>query len=196
MVTPRKTITGIRELSRGRVLVQLDGEDWRVLPADVVVRARLSPGTELDRGRIRDVARERRRKAALDAAGAALRVRDLPTQRLEERLERRGIAPAQRAEALATLKRAGVVDDERYARNRALALAGRGAGDAAIRYDLEQHGVAGELVEEALAGLEPEQQRADRIVSARGRSPATARFLARKGFGEDLVETAAGEVLG
>jgi regulatory protein len=189
-------VTGLRKQRGGNVLVQLDGEDWRVLPADVVVRARLSPGTELDRRRLRDVARERRRAAAFDAAGAALRVRDFPAQRLEQRLERRGIPPAHRAEALATLKRAGLVDDERYARNRALALAGRGAGDAAIRYDLEQQGLTAELIGEALAGLEPEQLRADRIVAARGRSPATARFLGRKGFGEDSVEAAAGEVLG
>ncbi len=189
-------VTGLREQRGGRVLVQLDGEDWRVLPADVVVRARLSPGTELDRRRLRDVARERRRAAAFAAAGAALRVRDLPAQRLEQRLERRGIPAAHRAEALETLKRTGVVDDERYARNRALALAGRGAGNAAIRYDLEQQGIAGEVIEEALGSVEPERLRADRIVAARGRSPATARFLARKGFGEESVEAAAGKVLG
>ena len=53
-----------------------------------------------------------------------------------------------------------------------------------------------ELVEEAVAGLEPETARAERIVASRGRSPATARFLARKGFGEAAVEWAAGEVLG
>jgi regulatory protein len=189
-------VTGLREQSGGRVLVQLDGEDWRVLPADVVVRARLSPGTELDRGRLRDVARERRRAAAFAAAGAALRAQDLPARRLEQRLEGRGIPAPQRAEALAALGRAGIVDDERYARNRALALAGRGAGDAAIRYDLERRDLAAESIEAALQALEPEQARADRIVAVRGRSPATARFLARKGFGEDSVEAAAGEVLG
>jgi len=189
-------VTGLREQRGGRVLVQLDGQDWRVLPADVVIRARLSPGTELDRQRLRDVARERRRAAAFATAGAALRVRDLPAQRLDQRLERRGIAPADRAEALAALKSAGIVDDERYARNRALALAGRAAGDAAIRYDLEQQGIARDVIEDAIAGLDSEQSRAERIVAGRGRSPATARFLARKGFGEDSVESAAGEVLG
>jgi hypothetical protein len=51
-------------------------------------------------------------------------------------------------------------------------------------------------VKAALAGLEPEAARAERIVASRGRSPATARFLARKGFGEEAVESAAGEVLG
>ncbi len=35
-------------------------------------------------------------------------------------------------------------------------------------------------------------KRARRIISARGGGPATARYLARKGFGEDAVETAFG----
>jgi SOS response regulatory protein OraA/RecX len=178
------------------VLVQIDGHDWREFPTDVVVRARLTPGTELDRPRLREVARERRRTRTLAAAGRVLRVRDLPARALDVRLERRGFAPADRAGTLATLQGAGVLDDARFARNRALALAGRCLGDAAIRFDLDEHGVAPDLVEEALAGLEPECMRAERIVAVRGRSIATARFLARKGFAEDAVESAAGEVLG
>ena len=178
------------------MLVQIDGRDWRVLPAEVVVRARLTPGTELDRPRLREVARERRRTHALAAAGRVLRTRDLSTKALDARLERRGVAAADRAGALAALHDAGVVDDARFATNRALALAGRSLGDAAIRFDLEQHGVAADVVEEALAALDPETARAERVVASRGRSPATARFLARKGFGEDVLESAAGEVLG
>jgi regulatory protein len=189
-------VTALRARRGGRVLVQLDGHDWRELPEDVVVRTRLVPGTELDRPRLREVARERRRANALASAARVLRIRDLPTNALDARLERRGIAAADRARAVSALQGAGVVDDERFARNRALALAGRSVGDAAIRFDLERYGVPAEVVEEALEGLEPESARAARIVAARGRSPATARFLARKGFGEDAVESAVGEVLG
>jgi len=189
-------VTALRARRGGRVLVQIDGHDWRELPEDVIVRASLTPGTELDRPRLREVARERRRVQALAAAGRTLRTRDLPARALDVRLERRGIRAADRARALSTLQGAGLVDDGRFARNRALALAGRCLGDAAIRFDLEEYGVEPELVEEAVAGLEPETARAERIVASRGRSPATARFLARKGFGEDAVESAGGEVLG
>jgi SOS response regulatory protein OraA/RecX len=189
-------VTALRARRGGRVLVQIDGHDWRELPEDVIVRASLTPGTELDRPRLREVARERRRAQALAAAGRTLRARDLPARALDVRLERRGIRAADRARALSTLQGAGLVDDGRFARNRALALAGRCLGDAAIRFDLEEYGVEPELVEEAVEGLEPESARAERIVASRGRSPATARFLARKGFGEAAVESAAGEVLG
>jgi SOS response regulatory protein OraA/RecX len=193
-VAPR--VTALRARRGGRVLVQLDGNDWRVLPADVVVRARLTPGTELDRPRLREVARERRRTEALAASGRVLRVRDLPARALDARLERKGIRAADRAGTLSALESAGLVDDERFARNRALALAGRCLGDAAIRFDLESYGVAPEQIDDAVGALEPEAARAARIVASRGRSPATARFLTRKGFGEDAVESAAGEVLG
>ncbi len=189
-------VTALRARRGGRVLVQIDGHDWRELPEDVIVRASLTPGTELDRPRLREVARERRRAQALAAAGRTLRARDLPARALDVRLERRGIRAADRARALSTLQGAGLVDDGRFARNRALALAGRCLGDAAIRFDLGEYGVEPDLVEEAVAGLEPETARAERIVASRGRSPATARFLARKGFGEAAVESAAGEVLG
>ena len=189
-------VTGLQTRRGGSVLVQVDGDDWRVLPADVVVRAQLTVGTELDRRRLRVVAHERRRARALAAAGSALRVRDLPARRLEQRLERSGIPRTARVEAVAALQDARIVDDERYARSRALALAGRGAGNAAIRYDLRRQGLSRELVERALGHLEPESERAARIVAARGRSPATARFLARRGFGDETVESAAGEVLG
>jgi regulatory protein len=189
-------VTALRARRGGGVLVQIDGNDWRVLPADVIVRARLTPGTELDRPRLREVARARRRTEALAAAGRVLRHRDLPARALDARLAQRGIAAADREGALSALQDAGLVDDARFAHNRALALAGRCLGDAAIRFDLERHGVPPEQVEEALGGLDPEALRGERIVASRGRSPATARFLARKGFGEEAVEAAAGEVLG
>ena len=92
-----------------------------------------------------------------------------------------------RADVLDRLDRAGYLDDRRFAERRASALAERGAGDALIRDDLERRGVAEELVGEALAGLEPEPERAARIVARRGHSPKTVRYLAARGFGEDAL---------
>ena len=70
-------------------------------------------------------------------------------------------------------------------------LADRSLGDAAIRHDLEAQGVGPELCERALADLPPESERAERVVSRRGRSAATVRYLARRGFDADAVELAA-----
>lgn len=184
-----KTITGLRELSRGRVEVQVDGSAWRVVPADAVVRAGLRAGKALDRETARALGRELRRANALGRATRALAHRDRSRHELEQRL---GDVPREtRNEAMSALAEAGLVDDARYARNRAAALAGRGRGDAAIRSDLEQRGVGDALVAEAIAALEPERERARRIVERRGTGPQTARWLAGRGFDHETVEEVA-----
>ncbi|HZI37164.1 MAG TPA: regulatory protein RecX [Acidimicrobiia bacterium] len=124
----------------------------------------------------------------MGAAIRLLRHRDRSTAELEARLAQRGVGDAEREHALETLERIGYVDDERFARTRAEQLADRGSGDALIRHDLETRGVAPDVVEAALAELEPEQERAARIVARRGRSVKTARYLASRGFGEDALE--------
>jgi SOS response regulatory protein OraA/RecX len=102
-----------------------------------------------------------------------LRHRDLSRGALARRLPAPG-----RQDALAALERSGILDDRRAAAGRAAALSGRGYGDAAIRFRLEQEGFAAEDASEAIAGLEPEQERANRL-AGRGRTP---RWLAARGF--------------
>ena len=85
------------------------------------------------------------------------------------------------------LRQAGLVDDGRFAQERARVLAERGKGDAAIRFELERAGVEPAEIEAALASLEPERERAAALVSRRGATPATARLLAGRGFDEELV---------
>lgn len=128
----------------------------------------------------------------IDVAARALRHRDRSRRQIEERLERAGIEEETRADALETLERVGYVDDSRYAAARASSLAERGYGDTAVRHHLEADGVAPDVVEAVVAGLEPERDRAARIVARLGPSPRTAAHLQRKGFGEDALEGAAG----
>jgi SOS response regulatory protein OraA/RecX len=112
-------------------------------------------------------------------------------------LAERGAAPSARADALEALERAGLVDDRRVAVARAAGLAGRGYGDAAIRFDLEREGLDSELVAEALAGLDPEPERARSLLAARGGGVRALRWLAARGFDaaslEDLVAGAENE---
>jgi regulatory protein len=124
---------------------------------------------------------------ALEAALRALRHRDLSAADLERRLGGRGFDEEERAVAVATLQRTGVLDDRRFAELRAAALAGRGAGDALIRHDLGRAGVDSELVEDAVRELEPERERVRRIVDRRGLDPKTIRYLASKGFADETV---------
>ena len=175
--------------------VELDGAPWRVLPVDVVVRSGLVEGRALDRETLRLVRRELRRAEALVVAGRALRSRDLSRRRLAERLERRA-PPAAVAESLATLERAGLVDDERVARSRAQGLAARGWGDEGIRHRLRAEAFGDDAIEAALHAVEAESDRAEALIQSRGPGRRTARYLAGRGFGEEAVEAALGAAFG
>ncbi len=187
-----RVVTALRERPRGRVEVDLDGRSWRLVPADAVVRTGLTVGRALDRETARALARELRRSEALAVALRALRYSDYSRSRLETRLEGRGAPSSARQDALETLERAGLVDDARVAASRAQVLAGRAFGDAAIRFSLARDGLGADVVEEAVAALEPEPDRARRLLEERGGSAKTVRWLAAKGFDAATLEDVAG----
>lgn len=129
---------------------------------------------------------------AVDAALAALRHRDLSEAELDGRLAAKGYGEEDREQALETLRRTALLDDRRFADARAASLAARGSGDALIRHDLRRAGVGAEDIEDALAGLPPEPERAREIVERRGPGAKTSRYLRSKGFSDDAVAAADG----
>ena len=134
---------------------------------------------------------EDEREHALDHAVRALARRDHSAKSLRAKLERAGVSEPARDAALETLAGVGYVDDERFARDRAERLAARGYGDDWIRADLETQGVAQEAAETALAGLEPERERALREALKLEAGPRAARALQRRGFSEEALEAVA-----
>jgi regulatory protein len=128
----------------------------------------------------------------IEVAVRALRHRDRSRRQVEERLARAGVGEDRRARALETLEHVGYLDDGRFAAGRAAALVARGHGDAAIAHLLEADGIAAEVVQDVLAALEPEVDRARRELAG-GREPrrCAARLL-RKGFAPESVEEALG----
>jgi SOS response regulatory protein OraA/RecX len=185
-VTP--TVTGLRERKRGRVAVELDGRSWRVLPADAVVRTALTVGRKLDRPKARELARELRRAKALAAAKRSLAASGRSERALEQRLALAGHSAAAREDAIASLGRAGIVDDARLAENRAELLARRGYGDSGIRADLRRRLISSDIVADAVAALEPELERAQRLLAGQSLTPALLRRLSGRGFSRDTLE--------
>jgi SOS response regulatory protein OraA/RecX len=185
-----RVVTRLRATGTGRVAVEVDGERWRTFPEEVVIRAGLSNGRELERPFLRSLRRELRRHRALAVATRALHARPLTERRLDERLRRLRFVPRERAEALETLRGAGFLDDERFALGRAELLAARHGGDALIRHDLRGQGLDDETIHRALASLDPEPDRAVRAAASRNGGPAAARYLARRGFGDEAIEAA------
>jgi SOS response regulatory protein OraA/RecX len=130
---------------------------------------------------------------AYECALRALHHRDRTEFEIEEHLRARGFSDDDRSRAIETLRRTGLVDDERFAQSRASSLAERGAGNALIRARLAEAGVAHELVDGALEAAEGEVARASRIVGRRGASPRTARYLYGKGFSGDVIRAVIAE---
>lgn len=126
-------------------------------------------------------------ESARETALRALRHRDLSAQELVQRLAARGFGESEIEETIETLVRTGLVDDGRFAGSRARSLAGRGAGDTFIRYELRRAGIALDVVEDMVQTIEPELERARLIVERRGESPKTARYLRGKGFSDETI---------
>jgi SOS response regulatory protein OraA/RecX len=170
------------------VALEVDGAPWRTVPDDVVVRARLALGQRLDRHALREIRRELRRADAFGKAGRTLARRDVTAAGLRARLERSGVPSALAVEATDSLRSVGVLDDDRFARNRAAALAERGWGDEAILARLEGEGVPEHGAREAVEALPPECERAERLVHGLPARKAVA-LLARRGFSGESVES-------
>lgn len=185
-------VTGLRERKRGQmVAVELDGQPWRVLPTDAVVRVGLAVGRRLDRSTARELAREVRRARALVAATRSLAAGDRSQKGLERQLARAGHSAGAREEAVAALGHAGLVDDARLAEGRAALLARRGYGDAAIRADLQRRLISAEEAAAAVAGLEPESDRVQRLVEGEAITPRLLRRLAGRGFSRETLDEVA-----
>lgn len=179
-------VTAVRVVD-ARVAVELDGAPWRTLPLAAVVEAGLAAGVTLDRARARTLARAARRHRAETAVLRTLARREHSVASLDARLARAGVREPERRDAVERAQLAGLVDDIRFAELRARLLADRGKGDALILDDLVRTGVEERDARAAVALLEPEHERAARVVAKRGASVRTARFLAVRGFSEETV---------
>jgi regulatory protein len=125
---------------------------------------------------------------AAELALRALRHRERTRHELDQRLERAGVTPDERAAALDRLTEVGLLSDDRFAEERARTLAGRGASDAMIRRELRRDGVDHAAVEQAIAQLESEHERAARVFERRGGGPRALRYLAGRGFAAETLE--------
>jgi SOS response regulatory protein OraA/RecX len=178
----------MRRARPGVILLEVDGEPWRTVPDDVVIRCGLAADVALERPLLRRLRAELRRAEALALAGRALRTRDLSRRRVGERLEQAGLPPAAGQSALAALVEAGVLDDSRLAVRRAHSLAERGWGNAAVAERLRGEGIGEDEIQPALADLEPELDRAARLVANAGGAAKAWALLSRRGFNPDTIE--------
>jgi regulatory protein len=128
--------------------------------------------------------------SAVDAAARALVRRDRSEADVRRILAGKGVSESEAEVAVERLRELGALDDERFAVNRAAALAERGYGDAAIAAQLGRDGIPREVAAAAIDGLAPEGERAVGLAARRGDAVRTARWLAGRGFSADSIESA------
>ena len=191
-----------------RVNVFIDGAFAFGLAADLAVEAGLHPGDELDEAAItRLLARDETRKATT-AALRLLAHRPRAEGELTRRLRQKGYAQEAIDGAIAKLREWNYLDDADFARrwveSRQLH---RPRGTRLLGQELRQKGVDAETIDEAIAEAAIDE-RADALHLARqkassyaGLPPEVQRrrlssFLARRGYGFDLVRRAVDEALG
>lgn len=128
---------------------------------------------------------------------------------LRRALAKRNVAADVIDELLGRFAEVGLIDDAAFAealtQSRALHS---GRGRARIRRELQEKGVASELVQQALEGLDPDDERAAALALAMRRARSLAGFephvarrrlmgvLLRRGYPAPVVASVADEVLG
>lgn len=152
----------------------------------------------------REVQLEVARRIALDL----LTVRQRSEHELRTAMARRNVPEAVMDEVLARFGEVGLVDDEAFARSLTASRSGFGhRGRARIRQELQLKGIERGIAEEALAALDPDDERAAALELARRKVGPLQRLerhvarrrlggvLSRRGFSAEIVNSVLGEIL-
>lgn len=191
------------------VRVRLSSGEVCTIPADRAATLDLVPGVPLPEAARMSLAEAADEEAALRAGLASLGRRGFATADLGRRLRRRGHpAPAVEA-ALGRLHDFGLLDDDAFARTYVDTRAERGRGPARLRRDLMSLGVAGPVIDRALAHRWPSGDVDPDVPAALARrrarqlgdipTPARKRrllaYLARRGFTGEAARLAVRQAL-
>lgn len=201
------TVTSLEK--RGRlVCIHLDERRFCTLDEKTFARFPLEMGEEVEAQEYMDRVSAFQMKNAWEYALSLLEVCDRTQRQVEDKLARRGVAPAAAEAVVSRLKEAGLIDDEAYARRVTQLEAAQAKGRYAVKRKLMQRGVAPEQAQQALSSLTREQQQQACLEAAnklyrRYRDdplPAARRklgqALARRGFAWEDIGSALERVLG
>ena len=209
--TPRSgQITALRPTRRdpNRVSVDLDGAFAFALPAQLVTDERLEIGDTLDEPRTASLLASDESARATEAALVFLGYRPRSEREVRDRLRRNGYGQDAIDHTIARLHDWRYLDDEDFARrwveNRATH---RPRGKRLLHQELRNKGIDRETAHEVIDGADldeaadAEQIARRRLPSYAGDDPAAIRrrlgaYLARRGYGYDVIRAALERVLG
>ncbi len=191
-----------------RINIFLDGGFAFGLGVEVVLREGLTVGEDLDAAAVSRLRSLDESGKATSAALALLARRPRSEREVRDRLRQKGYGAPVIDDAIGRLEGWGYLDDAAFARfwveNR---VANKPRGERLMAQELWQKGVARPVVQEAIAAAEIDESDAAlsvaraKLRSYRDLDPAVARrrlaaYLARRGFGYDIVRPVLDCVLG
>jgi regulatory protein len=203
-------ITGLSPTRRdpNRVSVHINGSFAFALPAALVASEHLEVGDQLGEARVAQLLADDERARATDAALTFLSYRARSEREVRDRLRRGRYSQEAIDHAITRLHEWRYLDDEDFARrwveNRSTH---RPRGRRLLQQELRQKGIASETVRDVIDESDLDEVAAatalarQRVQSYRGEDPQTIRrrlggYLARRGYGFDVVRTALNAALG
>lgn len=194
-------ITAIEPQKRrgNRRSIYVDGEFFAGVDEGIVLELGLKVGQQVDAERLAEVLHTEEVRRARESALTLLDYRARSRKELERRLLQKGYSEDIVAEVLTRLENVDLVNDERFAMDWVAGrLAYRPTGKSRMLWDLRSKGVPPEIVDEALAQVDEEQEyemaldlAEKKLGGARLKDIETKRklmgFLQRRGFRWDVV---------
>lgn len=189
---------------RGLVRVRSGSRTLALLHPREAEALGLKPGRVVDERMRAELARAQARSAVRRNAERLLARRALTEAELVERLTALGGETLPVAEVVASLRRAGAIDDARVAAGAAAAWLGRGRSAAAVAARIEARGLGHDAAvqavhaaaaangesdwDRALALARARLERSSTTADPRTRRRRLAGVLARRGYDDDLIE--------
>ena len=173
-----------------RVLVYLEEGDPLRITQNELLQFGLYQGMDLPPEVVVQLQNAGKRSQGRAAAARLASGRMMSRKELNERLDRKGIAPDTIAEAVDWLESLGAVDDAAYAGAVARHYAAGGYGPGRVRQELQKRGIPRELWDSALAQLPDSAAAIDKFLQSKlkGRTPDRTTLkklsdaLLRRGF--------------
>lgn len=182
-----------------------DGESF-VISSSKALRLGVEEGEELEEEKYREILQSLY-KACMQRCGSLLGSRDYSERRMRDKLRDAGYPGSVIEEAVEKLRKAGYLDDRRFAQSYVRSHL-RDRSRLRIMRDLAEKGISESVIEEAFAAVEEEENVDDaqkeqvlRLLRKRGFEPGAASyeerqktmaFLHRKGYPSDLIRRLTG----
>ncbi len=191
-------VTAVVRKPRRRLLqVFIDGEPALEIGRELAVERDVRPGRTFSQGELYSLADEQARRGALEAGLRLLAYRPRSERELRDRLARKGFRRAAIEVTLARLRELGYLNDAEFARfYTETQQTSRPRSRRVVRAELRSRGVAQELADEAVDGIDDEEAAyraaSRRLASHRGLEYQRFRerlgsFLTRRGFSYDVA---------